>query len=148
MMHLNITQDLGHGFALIFICFLSVFFAVVIDLFVKLVAEYKLKRSIESKKLRKSVIKLILYHSTVLYGVLIDVVGLAFTWYDIPYCAILFSVGVLAIEGKSMWETHEEMNSSVVDMPDVLKDIIGAATKKDAEKILELLKKDKENDKK
>jgi hypothetical protein len=52
---------------------------------------------------------------------------------------------VLAIEGKSMWETHEEMNSSVVDMPDILKDIIGAATKKDAEKILELLKKGKED---
>ena len=144
-MHLNLTQDIGHGFSLIFICFVSVFFAVAIDLFVKLVAEYKLKRSIESKKLRKSVIKLILYHSTVLYGVLIDVVGLAFTWYDIPYCAILFSVGVLGIEGLSVWETHKEMKSSVVDMPDILNDIISAAARKDIGKFVELLQKYKED---
>ncbi len=139
-LHLNLTQDIGHGITLIFICFIVVFLATILDLIVALVGEYKIGHSIESRKLRKTVIKIILYYSVLLYGVLIDVVGLAFVWYDLPYAALLAGIGCVGIEGKSMWETHDKICSSVTELPEILREIISATTIKDAAKVVEILK--------
>lgn len=145
--HLNLTQDVGHGITLIFICFVVVLAAVLIDLLVALVAEYKIGHSIESHKLRKSITKVILYYSALLYGVLVDVIGLAFTWYEIPYAAILAALGAVLIEGKSMWEKHEKIQSAVTELPEIIGKIIAASSKRDATKILELLKNKKDEEK-
>ena len=90
---------------------------------------------------------MILYYSALLYGVLVDVIGLAFTWYDIPYAAILAGFGAVLIEGKSMWEKHEKIQSAVTELPEIIGKIIAASSKKDATKILELLKNKKDEEK-
>ena len=142
--HLNITQDIGHGMTLIFICAVAILFAVLIDLSTGVERAKKCKEKIRSHILRRTISKVVDYYRLLFFGILIDILGLAFVWYNLPYCAVLVAVGVVLIEAKSVLENYQKMKSAARDMPAVVKQIIDAVTDKDAEKIIELIK---DNDK-
>lgn len=142
--HLNLTQDIGHGMTLIFICAVAILIAVLIDLSTGVERAKKCKERIRSHILRRTISKVVDYYRLLFFGVIIDVLGLAFVWYNIPYCAVLVAVGVVLIEAKSVLENYQKMKSAAREMPDVVKQVIEAVTDKDAEKIIELIK---DNDK-
>ena len=143
-LHLNITQDIGHGMTLIFICAVAILLAVLIDLSTGVERAKKCKERIKSHILRRTISKVVDYYRLLFFGVIIDVLGLAFVWYNMPYCAVVVAVGVVLIEAKSVLENYQKMKSAARDMPAVVKQIIDAVTDKDAEKIIELIK---DNDK-
>lgn len=138
--HLNITQDVGHGVTLMFICAVAILIAVLIDLSTGLERAKKCKEKIKSRILRRTISKVVDYYRLLFFGILIDVLGLAFVWYNLPYCAVIVAVGVVLIEAKSVLENYQKMKSAARDMPAVVKQIIDAVTDKDAEKIIELIK--------
>lgn len=142
--HLNITQDIGHGMTLIFICAVAILLAVLIDLSTGLERAKKCKERIKSHILRRTISKVVDYYRLLFFGVIIDVLGLAFVWYNMPYCAVVVAVGVVLIEAKSVLENYQKMKSAARAMPDVVRQIVEAVTDKDAEKIIELIK---DNDK-
>lgn len=142
--HLNITQDIGHGLTLMFVCAIAILAAVLIDLTTGIEAAKKCKEKIRSRILRRTISKVVDYYRLLFFGIIIDVLGLAFTWYNIPYCAVIASVGIVLIEGKSVLENYKKMKSAAKELPSVVKQIIDAVTDKDAEKIIELIK---DNDK-
>lgn len=142
--HLNLTQDIGHGMTLIFICAVAILLAVLIDLSTGVERAKKCKEKIRSHILRRTISKVVDYYRLLFFGVIIDVLGLAFVWYNMPYCAVVVAVGVVLIEAKSVLENYHKMKSAARDMPAVVKQIIDAVTDKDAEKIIELIK---DNDK-
>lgn len=138
--HLNVTQDIGHGVTLMFVCAVAILFAVLIDLSTGIERAKKCKEKIRSHILRRTISKVVDYYRLLFFGILIDVLGLTFTWYNLPYCAVLVAVGVVLIEMKSVLENYQKMKSAARDMPAVVKQIIDAVTDKDAEKIIELIK--------
>ena len=77
------------------------------------------------------------------FGVMIDVLGLAFPWYNIPYCAILVALAVVLIEGKSVLENYRKTKSSASKLPEEIAAIIKATTQAEAEKILDFIKDNK-----
>ncbi|MBQ8761362.1 MAG: phage holin family protein [Bacteroidales bacterium] len=143
-LHLNITQDIGHGIMIIFLCFMLVLFAVVFDLYTGVRAAKKLKEKIQSHILRRTILKIIDYLTVVFFGVLIDVLGLCFPWYAIPYCCIVTTLGVILIEGKSVIENHTKIKSPAARVPETIGDIAEKIIKcdniKDAMEIAEKLK--------
>ena len=70
-LHLNITQDLGHGIMIIFLCFILVLFAVLVDLYTGIRTAKKLKVKIQSHILRRTVLKVIDYLPLVCYPLLL-----------------------------------------------------------------------------
>ena len=138
--HLNVTQDIGHGVTLMFICATAILFAVLIDLSTGIERAKKCKEKIKSHILRRTISKVVDYYRLLFFGILIDVLGLTFVWYNLPYCAVLVAVGVVLIEAKSVLENYQKMKSAAREMPAVVKQIIDAVTDKDAEKIIELIK--------
>ena len=142
--HFNVTQDIGHGVTLMFICAIAILFAVLIDLSTGIERAKKCKEKIKSHILRRTISKVVDYYRLLFFGILIDVLGLTFVWYNLPYCTVLIAVGVVLIEMKSVLENYRKMKSAAKDMPAVVKQIIDAVTDKDAEKIIELIK---DNDK-
>jgi membrane protein required for beta-lactamase induction len=142
--HLNITQDIGHGMTLIFICAVAILLAVLIDLSTGVERAKKCKERIKSHILRRTISKVVDYYRLLFFGVIIDVLGLTFVWYNMPYCAVVVAVGVVLIEAKSVLENYQKMKSAARAMPDVVRQIVEAVTDKDAEKIVELIK---DNDK-
>lgn len=152
--HLNTTQDIGHGVTVIFICFVVIGVAVMLDLYTGIKAAKKTGEKIRSHILRRTIIKIIEYWIVVVFGVLIDLLGLSFTWYNIPYAAVIITLCVLLIEGHSLFEnfTRAKAPAAKIDdvAGDVFQDIIEARSGKTAakvyEKIVESLKKGECND--
>lgn len=141
-LHLNLTQDIGHGVTIIFMCCVLVIVACFIDLWTGIDAARKNKEKIRSKALRRTVAKILDYLRVVIFGVLIDVLGLTFTWYIIPYCAIICTLGILIIEGKSVLENFQKKKSSAAQVVDIIQAIVDATDNETAEKIIKAIKSD------
>lgn len=122
-LHLNITQDIGHGIMIMFLCFVLVLLSVVIDLFTGIQAARKCKEKLQSHILRRTVNKIISYLTVVFFGIFIDILGLCFPWYAIPYCCILCTLGVILIEGKSVIENHTKAKNPAAHVPETVLDI-------------------------
>lgn len=140
-LHFNVTQDIGHGMMIIFICAILIICAVLLDLNTGLRAARKVKEKIKSRILRRTVTKIVDYYRVLVFGVMIDVLGLCFTWYNIPYMAILVTLSILLIEAKSVLENYQKSKSAARELPDMIMQIIKCANKEDAAKIVEFIKK-------
>ena len=139
-LHLNLTQDIGHGMTLMFICAAAILFAVLIDLTTGVERAKKCHEKIKSRILRRTISKVIDYYRLLFFGMIIDVLGLAFVWYNIPYCSVLISVGVVVVEAVSVLENYKKMKSVARDIPDIVQKIVKAMTSKDAEDVIQLIK--------
>lgn len=137
-LHLNITQDLGHGIMVMFLCFILVFFSVMIDLFTGIQAAKKCGEKVQSHILRRTINKVISYLTVVFFGIFIDVLGLCFPWYAIPYCCVFVTLAVILIEGKSVIENHSKAKLPAANVPEQVAEIAEIIQK--YEKILEDLK--------
>lgn len=142
-LHLNLTQDIGHGMTLIFICAIAVLVAVLLDLSTGVEAARKNMERIKSKILRRTVTKILDYYRVMVFGVLIDVLGLAFPWYSAPYCAIVVTMSIILIEAKSVLENYRKMKSAAAHVPDMLDKVKKATTNKDAAEIIRIIKDSK-----
>lgn len=145
---MNITQDVGHGITIIFVCFVLVVVACLIDLWTGVDAARKNREKIKSRILRRTVAKILDYLRVVVFGMLIDVLGLAFPWYSIPYAALLVTLGILLIEGKSVIENYQKSKSSAAKVVDMISTIIDCGDHDTAEKIIKAIKADSTNHKK
>lgn len=143
-LHLNLTQDIGHGITVIFICCVLVIVACFIDLWTGVDAARTNKEKIRSKALRRTVAKILDYLRVVIFGVLIDVLGLTFPWYAIPYCAIICTLGILVIEGKSVLENFQKKKSSAAKVVDAIETIVNCTDNETAERIIRAIKADGE----
>jgi hypothetical protein len=141
-LHLNLTQDIGHGITIIFMCCMLVIVACLIDLWTGIDAAKKNKEKIRSKSLRRTVTKMLDYLRVIVFGVLIDILGLAFPWYVIPYLAVICTLGILIIEGKSVLENFHKKKSSAAQVVDIIEAIVEATDNETAEKIIKAIKDD------
>ena len=141
-LHLNLTQDIGHGVTIIFMCCILIIAASLIDLWTGVDAAKKNRERIRSKALRRTVAKVIDYLRVIVFGVLVDVLGLAFPWYSIPYFAIICALGILIIEGKSVLENLQKKRSSAAQVVDIIQAIVEATDNDTAEKIIKAIKDD------
>lgn len=140
--HLNITQDVGHGMTIIFGCCVIIIIAVLFDLETGVKAARKNREKIRSHRLRRTVAKILDYLRVLLFGVMIDMLGLAFPWYAIPYCAILVTLGVVLIEGKSMLENYHKMKSAAAALPQMIAEIVECGDTEKAKRLIDLIKSD------
>ena len=140
IIHLNITQDITHGTTIIFICAILTIVASFIDMWTGIDAARVNKEPISSRSLRKTIAKIVDYLRVVLFSVLIDVLGLFFPWYAIPYCAIVVTLGILLIEGRSVVENSKKKKSHAGEVAEMVVKIIECVQEKDAEEIIKVIK--------
>lgn len=138
--HLNITQDWRHGIAIIFICFVLVVMAAIIDMWTGIDAAKANREKICSHSLRKTIRKVIDYLRIIMFAVLIDILGLFFPWYAIPYACIVGTLGIILIEGQSVIENFRKKRSHAADIVDMVVKIIDCADEKDAKKLISKIK--------
>lgn len=138
--HLNITQDVGHGMTIIFVCCIVIILAVLLDLDTGVKAARKNHEKICSRNLRRTVSKMLDYLRVLVFGVMIDILGLAFPWYTIPYCAIIVALATVLIEAKSVLENYDKMKSAAAAIPDEISRIVKARTRDEAKEIIDLIR--------
>ena len=127
--------------------FLGVFFAVSLIVIVAIMLDlwdgvYTAKRThqpVHSHKLRVTIAKMSEYWRFLLIGFLVDCLGVFFSFYFLPFVAVLFGAGLIVVEAKSMFEHANRRKSEMTDLPEIINEIIAAADKKDAQKVIEVL---------
>lgn len=139
--HLNVSQDIGHGVTIMFICAIAIVVMVLLDLSTGLRAAKATKDKIRSNILRRTVTKILDYYHFLVAGIVIDVTGLAFDFYKVPYGAILVTLAVAGIELVSMYENFKKAKSAAAEIPQIIEKIIEAKNEKDASELFEAIRK-------
>ena len=116
---------------------LLVVMAIMLDLWDGVHTARITKERVHSHKLRVTIDKMSEYWRFILIGFLIDCIGLIFAFYIIPFVAILFGIGLIVIEIKSMFEHAKRRKSHTTDLPIILKKIVECANVKDAHDLIE-----------
>lgn len=128
-----------------FTCCISITIASFVDMWSGIDAALANHERIDSKGLRRTISKVVDYLRVLIFGALIDGLGLFFTWYVAPYAMILITVGIIVIECRSVMENSRKKKSHAADIADVVKQIIECADEKDAKKLVTLIKDKKES---
>lgn len=97
------------------------------------------KERVHSHKMRVTIAKMSEYWRFIIIGFLIDCIGMIFSFYVMPFVAVLFGAGLIIIEIKSMFEHAKRRKSHTTDLPDILKSIVNCANDKDAHDIIDRL---------
>lgn len=140
-LHLNVTQDIGHGITVIFICFIAIVIFALLDMSTGIRASKATKKDIESYMLRKTLTKILDYYHFLIAGIVVDVLGLSFEFYNIPFGAILVTLGVACIELRSMKENFNRAKSSAAEIPDMIERIKRASSDPEAIELFEEIRK-------
>lgn len=127
--------------------FLGIFFAVCIMVILAIMLDLwdgvhtakKTNQRVHSHKLRVTIEKMSEYFRFILIGFLVDCLGVFFNFYFMPFIVILFGVGLIIVEVKSMFEHASRRKSHTTELRNILKDILKCAHEKDAIKIAEQL---------
>lgn len=135
-----ITQDLRAGVAIIFACLVLIVFACLLDMWTGIDAARINKEKICSRPLRKTGTKIVDYYRLVMFFILIDILGLCFPWYNLPYGAVIGTLGVLIIEGLSVIENLKKKKSHAAEVADLAMRITECATPEEAQKIIKAIK--------
>ena len=138
-----ITQDLRAGIAIIFVCLVLIVFACLLDMCTGIDAARANKEKICSRPLRKTGTKIVDYYRLVVFFILIDILGLCFPWYNLPYGAVIGTAGVLFVEGFSVVENLRKKKSHAADVADMAAKIVECLTPEDAQKLIKKIKEDK-----
>lgn len=119
-----------------FVCWVLVVLAVLVDLSDGVYTARVLKVPIRSHKLRITINKCLEYYRLLILGFILDCFGLMFPQYGMPYATIVMSIGLVIVEGKSIFEHLKRRKSAAVELKDLLGSIISAASERDAKAIL------------
>ena len=138
-----ITQDIRSGITIIFICLVLICIACLIDMWTGIEAARANKEKIRSKPLRKTGVKIADYFRLILFFILIDILGLCFPWYVLPYGAVIATAGVLCVEGSSVIENMRKKKSHAADVVEMAAKIVQCLTPEEAQKIIKAIKEEK-----
>lgn len=113
--------------------------AIILDLWDGVYTAKVTGQRVHSHKLRVTINKTSEYWRFILIGFLVDCLGTFFSFYFLPFVTITFGVALLIVEAKSMFEHSARRKSHTTDIPDIIRQIIGCITERDALNIVEQL---------
>ena len=129
--------------ALFFAIFLAVcilvIVAIMLDLWDGVHTAHKTGEKVHSHKLRVTIAKISEYFRFIAIGFLIDCIGIVFAFYIMPFVAVLFGVGLIAVEAKSMFEHASRRKSHAAELPDIVRAMVDCHNVEDAKKIMAIL---------
>lgn len=113
--------------------------AIMLDLWDGVHTARKTNQRVHSHKLRATIEKMSEYWRFILIGFLVDMLGCFFTFYMLPFVTMLFGVGLIVTEAKSMFEHAHRRKSHTSQLPQIIKSIVDCAHESDAKKIVDVL---------
>jgi len=111
--------------------------AIMLDLWDGVHTAKATKTRIHSHKLRVTIEKMSEYWRFIIIGFLIDSIGYLFSFYILPFLAMLFGAGLICVEIKSMFEHAKRRKSHTADLPFIIKSVIDCANEHEALALIE-----------
>lgn len=113
--------------------------AVVVDMQAGIHRSRILKEKIHSHGLRETFKKFGEYGLVVMLGMLVDVVGILFSIFSLPYISAGSVIAAVMIEGFSVYESMKVSRSSAASMVDIVGELVKSKSPDEVKKILDKL---------
>lgn len=98
--------------------------AVLLDLGFAVSTAKQLGEKVRSHKLRRTIIKILLYWGCQLMAFILGFSGVFISWYNLPYLTIVVSIGVYYTEYRSMREHAKRRKDGVAKLPENIQDLV------------------------
>lgn len=134
-----IGQDLKAGTVIVLGCLLLVVLSCLIDLWSGVTSARARGERVRSHPLRATGAKMLDYFCLDLFFMLIDLLGLVFPWWGIPYATVCCTLAVMLTEGLSVVENLRKKRSHAAEAASLVEDIVGCVTPEKARELLERL---------
>lgn len=118
-------------------CWLFMVMANLIDFWSGTSTAKAIGEKLESHGFRRTITKIGDYVRFMLFAFMFDALGCFFSFYILPFATALGTIAVICIEGKSVIENSRKKKAHVADVPDIVKQIVKAATTKQGAEVLE-----------
>ena len=119
-----LTVALISRLGIVFVSWIMIIAVCLVDFWAGVSAAKAEGTKLNSHGFRKTIVKIGDYFKVALVGMMIDIVGGFFSWYDLPYATILFSVASIIIEGKSVFENVKRKRTGVEKVGELAKAIM------------------------
>lgn len=113
---------------IIVICWIFSTIACIVDFWSGTLTAKILGEKLMSHGFRRTVVKIGDYARVLMFAFMVDVLGSLLSFYILPFATILCALAILCIEGKSVLENSKRRKAHAGDVPDMIKQIIQAAT--------------------
>lgn len=135
---------------IIVICWIFSTIACIVDFWSGTLTAKILGEKLMSHGFRRTVIKIGDYARVLMFTFMVDALGSLLSFYILPFATMLCALAILCIEGKSVLENSKRRKAHAGDVPDMIKQIIQAATTEQGHKvfnsIVEQITVNKKND--
>ena len=84
--------------------------------------------ALKSHGFRRTITKIGDYVRLMLFALMFDILGSLLQFYVLPFATILCTIAVIYIEGKSVVENSRRKKAHAADIPEIVKQIVQAAT--------------------
>ena len=121
---------------IVLICWIFMMTACCIDFWSGTSTAKALGKPLSSHKFRRTINKMGDYIKLLLFALMFDLLGSFLPFWTIPFASIVCTVAIILIEGKSVIENSRKKKAHAADVPEVIKQIVQAATTKQGEEIL------------
>lgn len=116
---------------------LLVIAAIMLDLWDGVYTAKATHQHIHSHKLRVTIDKVSEYWRLMLVGFIIDTIGVLFPVYALPFLSIVFCIGLIGVEAKSMLEHAKRRKSKALEAKEIISMMVACASEGDAHSVLE-----------
>lgn len=136
-----LSFDKVHLFLGVFlaVCIL-VIAAIMLDLWDGVHTAKKTQERVHSHKLRVTIEKMSEYFRFIMIGFLVDCIGFLFSFYALPFVAVVFGVGLIVVEAKSMFEHAGRRKSHAQELPGIIESILKCAHEGEAKRLIERIR--------
>lgn len=135
---------------IIVICWIFSTIACIVDFWSGTLTAKILGEKLMSHGFRRTIVKIGDYARVLMFTFMVDALGSLLSFYILPFATMLCALAILCIEGKSVLENSKRRKAHAGDVPDMIKQIIQAATTEQSHEvfnsIVEQITVNKKND--
>lgn len=118
------------------VCWFFVMCACFVDFWSGTSTAKALGESLHSHGLRRTIVKIGEYWRVLIFTLMFDILGAFLSFYILPFATILCAIAIICIEGRSVIENSERKRAHAAEVPDMVKQIVEAATSEQGTEVL------------
>lgn len=124
----DLTFFIAVRVVIIVICWIFSTIACIVDFWSGTLTAKILGEKLMSHGFRRTIVKIGDYARVLMFAFMVDALGSLLSFYILPFATMLCALAILCIEGKSVLENSKRRKAHAGDVPDMIKQIIQAAT--------------------
>lgn len=116
------------------VCWFFMVCATLVDFWSGVATAKATKEPLMSHGFRRTITKISNYWQVLIFALMFDILGAFLSFYYLPFLTMVSTLAIIIIEGRSVIENGQRKKSHAAQIPEIVADIIKAATSEDADK--------------